>query len=133
MDRILSINETYMKNSDRKKIFENFCDYTKKFKDPIDKEFLEKIEDNSGNFSPEEILKRIYKHKCRRLLIEGGSKTVNIFAKNKYVNKFFFIQSEHNSKTKDPHTVNMVRSLCGNNFNRYNVKINLNNNKLFKI
>ena len=46
MDRILSINETYMKNSDRKKIFENFCDYTKKFKDPIDKEFLEKIEDN---------------------------------------------------------------------------------------
>lgn len=95
--------------------------------------FLEKIEDNSGNFSPEEILKRIYKHKCRRLLIEGGSKTVNIFAKNKYVNKFFFIQSEHNSKTKDPLTVNMVRSLCGNNFNRYNIKINLNNNKLFKI
>jgi len=46
MDRILSINETYMKNSDRKKIFENFCDYTKKFKDPIDKEFLKKIEDN---------------------------------------------------------------------------------------
>ena len=70
--------------------------------------FLEKIESNSGNFSPEEILKRIYKHKCRRLLIEGGSKTVNIFVKNKYVNKFFFIQSEINSKTKDPHTVNMV-------------------------
>ena len=46
MDRILSINETYMKNSDRKKIFEYFCDYTKKFKDPIDKEFLKKIEDN---------------------------------------------------------------------------------------
>jgi len=46
MDRILSINETYMKNSDRKKIFKNFCDYTKKFKDPIDKEFLKKIEDN---------------------------------------------------------------------------------------
>ena len=46
MDRILSINETYMKNSDRKKIFENFCDYTKKFKDSIDKEFLKKIEDN---------------------------------------------------------------------------------------
>ena len=46
MDRILSINETYMKNSDRKKIFEYFCDYAKKFKDPIDKEFLEKIEDN---------------------------------------------------------------------------------------
>lgn len=95
--------------------------------------FLEKIESNSANFSPEEILKRIYKHKCRRLLIEGGSKTVNIFVKNKYVNKFFFIQSEINSKTKDPHTVNMVRSLCGNNFDRYNVKINLNNNKLFKI
>ena len=46
MDRILSINETYMKNSDRKKIFEYFCDYAKKFKDPIDKEFLKKIEDN---------------------------------------------------------------------------------------
>jgi len=46
MDRILSINETYMKNSDRKKIFEYFCDYAKKFKDPIDKKFLKKMEDN---------------------------------------------------------------------------------------
>ena len=46
MDRILSINETYIKNSDRKKIFEYFCEYTKKFKDPIDKKFLKKIEDN---------------------------------------------------------------------------------------
>jgi len=46
MDRILSINETYMKNSDREKIFEYFCEYTRKFKDPIDKEFLKKIEEN---------------------------------------------------------------------------------------
>ena len=95
--------------------------------------FLEKIQGNIENFSPKEILKRIYKHKCRRLLIEGGSKTVNIFAKHKYINKFFFIQSAQNSKTKEPHTISMVRSLCGNNFNTYNVKINLNNNKLFKI
>ncbi len=95
--------------------------------------FLEKIETETGTFPPKEILKRIYKYKCRRLLIEGGSKTINFFAKDKYVNKFFFIQSEINSKIKNPHTISMVRSLCGNNFNQYNVKINLNNNKLFKI
>ena len=94
---------------------------------------LEKIKTNSGNFPPKEILKRIYKYKCRSLLIEGGSKTINIFAEYGRVNKFIFIQSEIVSKTKESHTNNMVRSLSSDNFDKYNVKINLNNNKLFKI
>ena len=61
MDRILSINETYMKNSDRKKIFEYFCEYTKKFKDPIDNKFLKKIEDNFEKYRLSDALMNIYK------------------------------------------------------------------------
>ena len=50
MDRILSLNETYIKNIDEKKLFILFLEYSKKFKTTIDVKSLEKIEKNFGTF-----------------------------------------------------------------------------------
>jgi glutamyl-tRNA synthetase len=50
MDRILSINETYLKNTDIKKIFEYFVNYSEKFKTSIDTQSLKKIETNFATF-----------------------------------------------------------------------------------
>ena len=50
MDRILSLNETYIKSIDEKKLFTLFLEYSKKFKTTIDVKSLEKIEKNFGTF-----------------------------------------------------------------------------------
>ena len=50
MDRILSLNETYIKSIDEKKLFTLFLEYSKNFKTTIDIKSLEKIEKNFGTF-----------------------------------------------------------------------------------
>lgn len=50
IDRILSINENYIKNTDINKIFKYFVDYSEKFKNPINSNSLKRIKDNFSIF-----------------------------------------------------------------------------------
>ena len=92
MSRILSINESYMKNNDREKIFTYFSDYSKKFKTPIDEKFLKKIKENFLVFlNKAKTLENIYENsryvfdykeiRFNDLISEGEKKIISLFAK----------------------------------------------------
>ena len=50
MERVLSLNETYIKNINEDKLFDYFKNYTSKFKSKIDEIFLDKIKKNLSIF-----------------------------------------------------------------------------------
>ena len=92
MDRILSINETYMKNTDKKKMFKYFSDYTKKFKNYIDEKSLKKIEENFLVFlNKAKTLENIYENskfvfvykkiEFNDVILENNKKLIQLFAK----------------------------------------------------
>ena len=79
------------------------------------------------------ILKTIYSHGCRRLLIEGGLKTLECFKKNNYINKYHFIFSNLTSINTKLSAKQLISSLPVNRLSRYKQSINLLNDKLFSI
>jgi len=50
MERVLSLNETYIKNINEDKLFDYFKNYTSEFKSKIDEIFLDKIKKNLSIF-----------------------------------------------------------------------------------
>ena len=50
MERVLSLNETYIKNINEDKLFDYFKNYTSEFKNKIDEIFLDKIKKNLSIF-----------------------------------------------------------------------------------
>ena len=92
---------------------------------------LIKLRSNDGFIEPIEILKNIYQLGSRRLLIEGGVKTLELFQKKKLINKSYIIKTtkvigkSHNS----------AKLYISNAFNhtlaKYKVNINLDDNALF--
>jgi diaminohydroxyphosphoribosylaminopyrimidine deaminase/5-amino-6-(5-phosphoribosylamino)uracil reductase len=94
---------------------------------------LEKIKENHGILSATDMLKKIYNYNCRRLLIEGGLETIKYFHKHMCINKFYLVKSNLHSKNTKNSASNFVKLLSGNNLDKYKVKINLDNNYLYKI
>ena len=50
--------------------------------------------DNKGRFDIKTILKKLYKLKCRNLLVEGGDELTNHLLRNKIFNKFYFLKDD---------------------------------------
>ena len=92
---------------------------------------LIKLRANDGFIEPIEILKNIYQLGSRRLLIEGGVKTLELFQKKKLINKSYIIKTtkvigkSHNSAKL------YISNVFKHTFAKYKVDINLDDNALF--
>ena len=94
---------------------------------------LIKLKNINGLIDPKDILMKIYQLGLRRLLIEGGVKTLNLFQKQKLINKFIFIKSCENISNTRNSAKFLIDSASSKNLNKYRVNINLSNNELFII
>ena len=92
---------------------------------------LIKIKSFENLIEPSSILKIIYSLGCRRLLIEGGLKTLEFFKKNNYIKKYHFIFSNLSSANSKLSAKQLIFSLAINGLSRYKQSINLSNDKLF--
>ena len=87
MERVLSLNETYIKNINEDKLFDYFKNYTSEFKSKIDEIFLDKIKKNLS----------IFKNKAKTL--------EDIFNNCNFVFNFQTIDIEN---TLDKNTVKLI-------------------------
>ena len=92
---------------------------------------LIKLKSRNKIICPNDILKCIFKLGLKRLLIEGGVKTLEIFQKQNLVNKFYFIKSQKNVKKSHQSAKFLINSAFNKNLNKYRVDINLDDNELF--
>ena len=100
INKDLIFNKTFFKNKFLKNIYI--------FHSCSDKNKINKLKKNSNlvyfNFASnniaQRILKKIYNLGYRKLLIEGGLKTVNFFIKENVINEFFIIKNNKNFTSK---------------------------------
>ena len=118
MERVLSLNETYIKNINEDKLFDYFKNYTSEFKSKIDEIFLDKIKKNLS----------IFKNKAKTL--------EDIFNNCNFVFNFQIIDIEN---TLDKNSVKLIDefyqsiiNLDDQNFNACKEIINniINKNKI---
>ncbi len=122
------INSYIFKSSNNKNtlIFYNKADKSKitKFKRKGIKLIKSKI-DKNNRFDIKVILKKLYNHGCRNLLIEGGDKLTNSLIMNKIFNKFYLFKSPKNLSK----SIEYLKFSGLNTLNKkYKKKINLNLN-----
>ncbi len=121
-------NSYIFKTSNKKNtlIFYNKADKSKisKFKKKGIQLIKSKI-DKKNKFEIKIILKKLYKHGCRNLLVEGGDNLTNSLIKNRIFNKFYLLKSPKKlSKTSDFLKFSSINLLN----KKYKTKINLNLN-----
>ena len=129
----LTIKPKHLRLYTKKTTIFHSCDDTKKISKYKKFFHLEKIKTTSGIISPNEILSRIYSLGSRRLLVEGGLKTLKLFEKSNLVNKYLLIRSNLNAPKVLSSAKSLIWSLCANNLSRSKVDINLSNDELFSI
>ena len=91
---------------------------------------LKKILTNNNIMSPHQILKEIYNYNCRKLLIEGGFNTLNLFSKYNLINKSYVIRTNKINGNLKFTAKKYIARLYGRNLIRYKEKINLLDNEL---
>ena len=129
----LTIKPKHLRLYTKKTTIFHSCEDTKKISKYKKCFHLEKIKTTSGIISPNEILSRIYSLGSRRLLVEGGLKTLKLFEKSNLVNKYLLIRSNLNAPKVLSSAKSLIWSLCANNLSRSKVDINLSNDELFSI
>ena len=128
------INSFIFRTSNKKNtiIFYNKADESKitKFKRKGIQLIKSKI-DKKNNFDIKIILKKLYKHGCRNLLIEGGNSLTNSLIKNKIFNKFYLFKSpKHLSETSDYLKFSGLDILNKKYKTKINLNLNLRNDKI---
>ena len=91
MERVLSLNETYIKNINEDKLFDYFKNYTSEFKSKIDEIFLDKIKKNLSIFKNKaKTLEDIFNN-CNFIFNFQTIDIKNILDKNavKLINEFY--------------------------------------------
>ena len=119
MDRILSINETYIKNTDIKEIFKYFVNYTEKFKTPINSLSLKKIEVHFSTFiNKAKTLENIYEN-SKFVFAYKKIEFDNLISENeKNLIKYF---AEKIKKLKDS-DIDKIKPLIDNMLKEKNIK-----------
>ncbi len=92
---------------------------------------LIKLKANDGFIEPIEILKNIYQLGSRRLLIEGGVKTLKVFQKKKLINKNYIIKTTQDIGNSHNSAKPYIEKAFTNALDKYKVDINLDDNALF--
>mgnify|MGYP005678105401 FL=1 len=78
-----------------------------------------------------QILKRLYKHNCRNLLIEGGDGLTSYLLKNRIFNKFYLYKGSKNlSKETEYLKFNSLDVLKKNYKNKFNLNLFLGKDKI---
>jgi diaminohydroxyphosphoribosylaminopyrimidine deaminase/5-amino-6-(5-phosphoribosylamino)uracil reductase len=84
-----------------------------------------------GKFDVKAILKKLYKHNCRTLVIEGGDRCTNYLLKNRIFNKFYLYKSPKNiSKETEYLKFNSLDVLKKNYKNKFNLNLFLGKDKI---
>jgi diaminohydroxyphosphoribosylaminopyrimidine deaminase/5-amino-6-(5-phosphoribosylamino)uracil reductase len=84
-----------------------------------------------GKFNFKSILRKLYTHNCRNLLIEGGDNLTNYLLKNKIFNKFYLYKSPKNlSKKTEYLKFNSLDVLRRNYKNKLNLNLFLGKDKI---
>jgi len=84
-----------------------------------------------GKFDIKAILKKLYAHNCRNLLIEGGDSLTSHLLKNKIFNRFYLYKSPKNiSKETEYLKFNSLDVLKKNYKNKYNLNLYLGKDKI---
>jgi len=92
--------------------------------------------DNKGRFDIKTILKKLYKLKCRNLLVEGGDELTNYLLRNKIFNRFYLYKSDKKlSKKTEYLNFNSFNLLKQKYKKKIDLKLDLGKNKitLYKI
>jgi len=119
-------------NKDNTIIFYNQADKSKilDFKKKKIKLIKSKI-NKQGKFDVKAILKRLYKHNCRNLLIEGGDGLTSYLLKNRIFNKFYLYKGSKNlSKETEYLKFNSLDVLKKNYKNKFNLNLFLGKDKI---
>ena len=122
----------HLDNSSKKMVIFHDCIDFKKIKKYQKFFTLCRIPTSNGIMKPFQLLKEIYKFKCRSLLIEGGIKTLNSFNEKKLINRGFVIISKLVSKNNSYSAKKFLSLFYGSNIFRYKENINLADNQLIK-
>ena len=86
---------------------------------------------NHYTFKLKSILKKLYTHNCRNLLIEGGDNLTNYLLKNRIFNKFYLFKSPKNlSKETEYLKFNSLDVLKKNYKNKLNLNLSLGKDKI---
>jgi diaminohydroxyphosphoribosylaminopyrimidine deaminase/5-amino-6-(5-phosphoribosylamino)uracil reductase len=84
-----------------------------------------------GKFDIKAILKKLYAHNCRNLLIEGGDSLTSHLLKNKIFNRFYLYKSPKNiSKETEYLKFNSLDVLKKNYKNKFNLNLYLGKDKI---
>ena len=84
-----------------------------------------------GKFDIKAILKKLYTHNCRNLLIEGGDSLTSHLLKNKIFNRFYLYKSPKNiSKETEYLKFNSLDVLKKNYKNKFNLNLHLGKDKI---
>ena len=84
-----------------------------------------------GKFDFKSILRKLYTHNCRNLLIEGGDNLTNYLLKNRIFNKFYLYKSPKNlSKETEYLKFNSLDVLKKNYKNKLNLNLFLGKDKI---
>ena len=84
-----------------------------------------------GKFDIKAILKKLYNHDCRNLLIEGGDTLTNHLLKNRIFNRFYLYKSPKNlSKKTEYLKFNSLDVLKKNYKNKFNLNLFLGKDKI---
>jgi len=119
MDRILSINETYLKNIDIKKIFEYFVSYSEKFKTSIEAQSLKKIETNFSTFvNKAKTLENIYDN-CKFVFDYKKIKFDNLILDNEKILIKYFSEKIEKLTNSD---IDKIKPLIDNLVKDKNIK-----------
>ena len=82
-------------------------------------------------FDVKAILKKLYTHNCRNLLIEGGDSLTSHLLKNKIFNRFYLYKSPKNiSKETEYLKFNSLDVLKKNYKNKFNLNLYLGKDKI---
>ena len=84
-----------------------------------------------GKFDLKSILRKLYTHNCRNLLIEGGNNLTNYLLKNRIFNKFYLYKSPKNlSKETEYLKFNSLDVLKKNYKNKFKLNLFLGKDKI---
>ena len=92
---------------------------------------LIKLKSKNGLIKPIEILKKIYQLGSRRLLIEGGVKTLKLFQEQKLINKHYIIKTTQDVTKSNNSAKLYIENAFKYTLAKYKVDINLDDNELF--
>ena len=94
-------------------------------------ELIKSKVNKQGKFDFKSILRKLYTHNCRNLLIEGGDNLTNYLLKNRIFNKFYLYKSPKNlSKKTEYLKFNSLDVLKKNYKNKLNLNLFLGKDKI---